>query len=453
MKKAAFFFIIFFACTILSFAQEPVEQLQSMPDFKKNEHVLILAPHPDDEAIGTAGIIQKAVKAGAIVYVACYTNGDANQLAFIVYEKRFTFRKGEFVHMGEVRRKETIAALKFLGVDENNIFFLGYPDFGTMEILLKFWGPTRAYKSLFTRSSYVPYKENLSPKALYIGENILEDIESVLGRVKPVKIFVSHPADTNGDHQSLYLFLRIALWDMNDKFKNAQVYPYLIHCAGWPKPRGFHPNLTLSPPHGFTGAQVTWKKLDLTQDEIKNKNKSLDFYKSQIPYNPVYLPTFARKNELFSDYSVITLDESEANSIGWQYAHGPEDAQDKDDAVFLSYAKKENKFYIKFTLPRKITKAVTSQVYLLPYSAIKDFSGMPKIRLVITRNKLLIYDKRSRIFVRNVDMKVGDDSIIIGLPLVVLNSPDFILCRGRIYTEMPKSDISAWRVLKLNEEK
>ena len=128
-KKIFILFLVFFlffpaAFSLAENAPEISSALPLIPDFTRQDRVLILAPHPDDEAIGTAGVIQKAVSAGADVYVACYTNGDANQLAFIAYEKRFTILKGEFIHMGEVRRKETLAALKFLGVEENKIFFL-----------------------------------------------------------------------------------------------------------------------------------------------------------------------------------------------------------------------------------------------------------------------------------------------------------------------------------------
>jgi len=436
--------------SFLSFAQSSLDEIPSIPPFTKNDKVLILAPHPDDETIGAGGVIQRALKAGADVYVACMTNGDANQLAFIVYEKRLTFRKGEFIHMGEVRKKETVAALKFLGVDEGKQFFLGYPDFGTMEILLKYWGPTKPYQSMFTRVASVPYAENLSPNALYIGENILNDMKTVLLRVKPTKIFVSHPADTNGDHEATYLFLRIALWDLGNKLKAPQIFPYLVHCVGWPKPRGFHPKLPLLPHEKFICTQIKWMKLDLSDDEVKVKDKATDFYKSQIPYNPWYMHTFSRKNELFGDYPDAILKESANKKIDWQEVCRTPDTESEDSIVFLSYAKKDNKFYIKLALNRKITKGVTSNIYLLPYSKETDFSDMPKLRLVITRTSLLLYNKRSRIFVKQAKMSIADkDSIVIELPMATLNFPNYILSRSKVYTDTAPNDLSAWRALKL----
>ncbi len=55
--------------------RKPYAELES---FKKNERILILAPHPDDESIACAGIIQKALGAGAQVRIVYLTNGDHN---------------------------------------------------------------------------------------------------------------------------------------------------------------------------------------------------------------------------------------------------------------------------------------------------------------------------------------------------------------------------------------
>ena len=58
--------------------------MPSLEPFKKGQRVLILAPHPDDEAIACAGVIQQALKAGAKVKIVYLTNGDHNELGFIV---------------------------------------------------------------------------------------------------------------------------------------------------------------------------------------------------------------------------------------------------------------------------------------------------------------------------------------------------------------------------------
>jgi LmbE family N-acetylglucosaminyl deacetylase len=101
------------------------DRYAKLDGFKKNERILILAPHPDDESIACAGIIQKALSAGAQVRVVYLTNGDHNELAFIVYEKRIVMRQGEFIYLGKLRQKESIKSMKFLGLSEKDLVFLG----------------------------------------------------------------------------------------------------------------------------------------------------------------------------------------------------------------------------------------------------------------------------------------------------------------------------------------
>ncbi len=234
-------------------ALEPIE---------KTDRILIIAPHPDDESIACAGIIQQAVGKGANLKIVYMTNGDHNQFAFIVYEKRFPFLTGEFIHMGEVRRTEAINAMKLLGLDRRDLVFLGYPDFGIFTIFREVWQGRKPYKSMLTRISRVPYKENFSFGAPYKGESILADLENIIREYAPNKIFVTHPADTNADHKACYLFLQVALHDLGGQISRPKIYPYLIHCVGWPLPRHYHPQLDLEPPRQFLGSQIEWSRLE-----------------------------------------------------------------------------------------------------------------------------------------------------------------------------------------------
>ncbi len=57
-------------------------------------------------------------------------------------------------------------------------------------------------------------------------------MEKVIRDFKPTKVFVYHPVDVNRDHRSFYLFLRIALWDLEDEIARPEVFPYLVHVTG-----------------------------------------------------------------------------------------------------------------------------------------------------------------------------------------------------------------------------
>ena len=358
--------------------------LPSLEPFKKGQRVLILAPHPDDEAIVCAGVIQQALKAGAKVRVVYLTNGDHNELAFIVYEKRITMRQGEFIHMGLLRQEESIKAMKFLGLSENDLVFLGYPDYGTFEIFCKYWQTKKPFRDRLTRISNVPYKDNPSYGAPYYGESILKDLVNQILDYKPDKIFVSHPADVNVDHKSLYLFLQVALSDLEGLFPAPKVYPYLVHFVGWPKPRHYHPELELYPPDEFINSKIDWQRLDLSFDELDKKYQSILFYKSQTQTSAFYLFSFARENELFGDYPVLglnpqsTLKDKIISYFGAQemfkeaeYPAGLGEIGVMEEKGSVSYALEDNYFIVRVDKPKKLSGRFEALFYIFGYSKNK----------------------------------------------------------------------------------
>ena len=151
----------------MSFAQETM----NLPDFDKNDHVLILSPHPDDETIGVAGAIQKANEAGAKIKVVWLTNGENNEVAFIVYEKKLVLAREALLKMGELRRTEAINALNVLGIDQDKLMFLGYPDFGTLDIFCEYWRRAGPFRSMLARVTHVPYPESPSYGKPYLGRS------------------------------------------------------------------------------------------------------------------------------------------------------------------------------------------------------------------------------------------------------------------------------------------
>jgi len=447
--------IILFIVLILNSYLLADESLSTIK-FTRNDRVLILAPHPDDETIGTGGVIQRALEAGASVKVVCYTNGDNNELAFIVYEKRLVFKKKAFLNLGQIRAKETINAMTCLGLNKKDIIFLGYPDFGTMEILTKYWGNTKPYRSMFPRQNKVPYPEALSFGAPYLGESILKDLKTIILDFRPTKIFVSHPADTNKDHRSLYLFLKVALWDLEGRIRIPLVFPYIIHVIGWPKPRGYLPDLELTPPSKLKG--VSWQKFPLTGQETKKKYDAILNYKSQIVIDKPYLFTFARRNELFGDYPVIKLKKEDRKELNWQDLNLDEDIAE-DSTVeeqkkpipisALSYAFHDNNLFIRLVLKRSIDKDFGIPIFLLGYSKKTDFALMPKIRLSIDFFGLHVREKKQPVFIKDVQLSSKGKTLIIKVPLSVLGNPERILSYARTRIGALAYDRSSWRIIEL----
>ena len=447
-----FIFYSFFVSTGLC------KDISSIPKLEQGDRVLVLVPHPDDEAIGTAGILQRALRSGSAIKVVFYTNGDANELSFILYEKMIPLFSGAILHMGEVRRKESLAALKFLGLDADKVIFLGYPDFGTMAILTRYWGKVKPYTSLFTRVSRVSYPEALSFHAPYVGESILNDIKKILLDFKPTKIFVSHPVDTNGDHRSLHVFLRVALWDLEEKIGKPQVFPYLIHVTGWPRTRGYHLEQTLDPPDKYTAIQ--WQQLLLTQEEIQKKHDAISLYKSQLEFEPSYLFSFDRPNELFGDYPFLALKRQTGPEMLWQdigidmdklgdnaTPEAKESAVSSNSISYIAFARHEDNLWVKFILNKKIDKTFGISLYLLGFSKKRDFSSMPKIRITLGTFGVKIRDKNKKFVVEGFQMAYRNRSIVLKIPLKSLGEPDHIFTSSHV-AGFPY-EATAWRILEL----
>ncbi|WP_423607148.1 PIG-L deacetylase family protein [Sphingomonas sp. MS122] len=83
---------------------------------------LIVAPHPDDELIGAAGLIAYLIRRGTAVHVAVATDGAASHPNSLKWPRR---------RLVAARQMETRHALRRLGVMPGSIHFLGLPDGAT----------------------------------------------------------------------------------------------------------------------------------------------------------------------------------------------------------------------------------------------------------------------------------------------------------------------------------
>lgn len=466
-KKATFiilYIILSVGCVYSAATPPQIAAIGGLEPIKKTDRILILAPHPDDEAIGCAGIIQEAVSKGAKLKIVYLTNGDHNQVAFIVYEKRLTLRSGEFIHMGEVRRQEAIKAMQSLGVDSKNLIFLGYPDFGTFTIFREVWQERKPYKSMLTRISRVPYKENFSFGAPYKGESILADLNKIIREYKPNKIFVTHPADANVDHKAFYLFLQIALRDLEGKIPQPKVYPYLVHCIGWPLPRHYHPGLGLNPPAQFLSSQINWLKFDLTPEQLTDKHKAILCYKSQTSSSAFYLLAFARKNELFGDYPDIELRDEEslrerrASFFGFSNMFNESKEADWDDASNLaggrghvSYGISDGNLLIRIDKPQELNRRFSIQLYIFGYSDKTPFAAMPKVRIITRHKRFKVFAGRKMIKPVGMALELNARELILKVPLKILGEPDFILTAVKTYAGILHTDTTSFR--KINIER
>ena len=251
--------------------------LATMDGPATGEKVLIFAPHEDDETLGCAGYIQQAVAAGAPTHVVLMTNGEYPEISVVLFEETLPIRPKAFVNLGYMRQRETLNAMKLLGLSDQSVTFLGYPN----EYLNQMWQPahwqpTHPVRSIRTRSTTSPYVNSLTPHAVYCGQSMVDDVKTMLLREQPNTIITIQPNDIHVDHWPTYAAVRFALQELaaaNVPFAlNCRVYTYLIHRDQWPAPRGYWPALNLEPPASLAKLGTTeWRALPLTVAQTIDK--------------------------------------------------------------------------------------------------------------------------------------------------------------------------------------
>ncbi len=422
------------------------------------DRILILAPHPDDETIGCGGVIQKAVALGLPLRVVFLTYGDNNEWSFVLYRKRLEVLPGQVQQMGLVRHDEATAAARTLGLTPEQLVFLGYPDFGTLDIWYSHWGDQPPLRSMLTRVTAVPYANARRPGAPYKGEEILADLETILGEFRPTQIFLSHPADHNPDHLALYLFTRVALWDLG---LEPALYPYLVHYPRWPTPRGYLPSQPLTPPAGL-GDTPAWWNAGLSQEEVLRKEAALRAHRTQYEANPRYLPAFVRTNELFSNYPEVVLWAGAADT-----ALGPEGV-DFDQEVSDELTETERAAFVgvewrtvrragddltlTLRLSRPLAEGVGASIYLLGYRADQAFATLPKVHVQIGYLDTAVYDQEHELPEAGVVVTRAPTQIELRIPLALLGRPQRLLISARTYVGPVPLDSAAWRVVILPAE-
>jgi LmbE family N-acetylglucosaminyl deacetylase len=433
------------------------EQLTLSPQ----DRILIVAPHPDDETIGAAGVVQEAAQRGIPLRVMYMTNGDSNQLSFLYYKKELVLGRKKSVDMGELRQREALAAMRSLGVKDDQLIFLGYPDYGTLNVFKKFWNTKRGYRGPLTRATAVPYQRSLTPGAPHTGESILADFKKVLLDFKPTKIIVNHPADDNADHQAAYLFMRVALWDLGEAFKDTEVYAYMIHALGWPRPLGLYPHLRLNPDEHLHLKPGQWLTFELDPDEVKAKEEAVRLYRSQIPYKPKYLFTFVRANEVFSFVPDVALHSQKLDQQAWEQLDQAQELRRKNDKVDMRhqsvlksvvYGLESSRLTVKIKLNQWSRLGFDINLYLFGYKEGIPFDDMPKYRLrIVNDHSVTLFDGARRVKVRGVELnRVGND-FYVSVPLEALKDPERVIASASVRVRNWPEEFSIWTVLRLND--
>jgi LmbE family N-acetylglucosaminyl deacetylase len=276
--------------------------------------ILILAPHCDDETLAAGGLIQAAVQAGIETQVVFATNGDGYWFATSEEFHKLYPTARDYVHMGEVRQKESLAALAKLGVTSDHVYFLGYPDRGTSALLEKYWSASKPYRSPYSDANHSPYPRTYDPSSVYAGEDYLADLVSILNGYRPDLLVFPSPEDIHPDHWGLGIFSQLALAQIGHGYSDyhPKLMTYLVHRPDYPVVRGLKPDAALVPPPALESIYPDWLGWPLSKVQVTIKENAMQEYKSQLPLLHGLMESFIRSNELYSP--IIPQDLKEAAS-------------------------------------------------------------------------------------------------------------------------------------------
>ena len=126
--------------------------------------LLVVAPHPDDEALGTGGLIQRVLRHRGAVRVIVITSGDGFPPGVVLEMHNAHPRPDDYRAYARLRERETIRSLGVLGVTRNDIDFLGFPDRGLCPMLEQYrFDRPPYYRSPFTAADRPPVAEATLP--------------------------------------------------------------------------------------------------------------------------------------------------------------------------------------------------------------------------------------------------------------------------------------------------
>jgi LmbE family N-acetylglucosaminyl deacetylase len=245
--------------------------------------VLVVAPHPDDEALGCGGVILQAIAKKQRVGVVLVTNGDGYPKAAAVVAKKAEDQLGpaDFVRLAGIRQQHSVGALGRIGVRAEDLMALGYPDSG-LEAMYeakaetpyrqRFTGKTETYSAVI-RDYHTLRHGRPAP---YLKSSVLSDLAEILKTRKPKEIYVTNEADTHPDHKATFCFVRDAAKAAGYR---GTLFTFVVH--GKPPPGQAH-------------------RVALSDAEQRRKRALIEEYQTKLsPIHDNLAETYTRAEEVF----------------------------------------------------------------------------------------------------------------------------------------------------------
>jgi len=224
----------------------------------KDDRVMVVAPHPDDDSLAAGGLLQRALAAGAAVRVLFATDGENNAWTQRIVERRLRIGPDDRVRFGLFRRAEAFAALARLGVDAGDALFLGFPDQGITDLLT-----------------------SGDPESL-------AKLVSLITTWRPTLLIAPSSFDRHPDHSALGVLTRFAVARLGRGIA-PRLLSYLVHIPG-----SFQ-----------EGSDIL--ELDLTAGERERKRNAILCHRTQVTVHRRKFLSFSAEIERFDPGDVAAV--------------------------------------------------------------------------------------------------------------------------------------------------
>lgn len=249
--------------------------LRPLPLTEFGDRVVIVSPHPDDETLGCAGLIQKLLQRGIVPFLLVVTSGDGFDASIHIKLHEVQIKPEDRKTYVKLRRAETLSAMSKLGLPSSHVAFLNFSE------------------------------RTIANDWLWGGDNeFVKELADRLEQIRPTTVILPSRYDDHPVHAVVCSLGWAALLKIVHQGKLAQmprVFEFLIHYGEFPRPQGFNPSLELLPPSDLL-LTARWYYLPLPEDMRQRKWEALKQYRTQqLPLTWRFLKSFVRANELFSE--------------------------------------------------------------------------------------------------------------------------------------------------------
>lgn len=393
-----------------------------------SDRVLIVAPHPDDEAIGAGGVIRYCVEHKIPVEVVVMTDGDTGN------------------GIAVERHNESVNAMNVLGLNSENITFLGYRDGSLPSLLNQNWNYNKPYHAhgMINNTNYpFSYQKNAS----FCGANVALNLEDIICNFKPTIILYPDSEDEQIDHWATNAFVDYAAAQTG--YTGAE-YNYIIHDPpAWPSPYYYDPSLSLNPPPELAELGYKWVEFPLTHKEERLKEVAFDSYTSQIGPDS-YIRSFIRTNEIFAVQKPVNITISNYTTNYFSNSNYPDDVVKEPEKnsfgkesirsrelVAVGFQMDQNDTWVSLRTRNNVSNDENYQIHIVSL----DMNNPERIDILINNGKAY-YQKYSQNSYYNdeLELQTRTNGIVLKIPSSAFKNMNSFMINADVIKGYPMVD-------------